>query len=129
MFDFNEASHKGREVLDGMLKSYAEVNKAFQHIATEASEFSKKSCMDGVAHVEALASVRSPEAAYELNAAYLRSAYENAVSEMTRIGGLYVDLARLAYRPFEAPVSTVVPSRVEDAPAPAAATEPAVSAA
>lgn len=105
MFNFDEASQKGREVMDGMLKSYAEVSNVFRAIATEAAEYSKKSYMDGVAHMEALSSVKSPEVALELQANYIRSAYEGALAGMSRIGDMYVDLARTAYKPFEAPVA------------------------
>lgn len=105
MFSFDNASVKGRDVMDGMVKSYADVTLHFQAIATESAEFSKKVCMDGVAHIEAITSVSSPEAALELQLSYLRSSYETGVNEMTRIAGMYADLAKLAYKPFEAPVA------------------------
>jgi hypothetical protein len=106
MFNFDEASKKGKEVMDGMLKSYAEMSKGMQAIAAEAADYSRKSYQDGVAHAEALTSVRSPEAVFELQAAYLRASYEAAVSQATRMGELYADLGKLAYKPFEAPVAT-----------------------
>ena len=105
MFSFDEANLKGKEVMDGMLKSYAEVNRVFQAIVAEASEYSKQSCLDGVAHIEALSSVKSPEAALELTTTYMRSTYEGVIAEMSRIGDMYVDLARTVYRPFEAPIA------------------------
>ena len=104
MFNFDEASKKGREAVDGMLKSYAEMTKGFQAIATEAAEYSRKSYQDGVAHVEALASVKSPEAVFELQAAYMRASYETAIAEMTKLGELYADIGKLAYKPFETAV-------------------------
>lgn len=105
MFNFDEASKKGKETMDGMLKSYAEISKGFQAIATEAAEYSRKSYQDGFAHVEALASVKSPEAIFELQAAYMRASYETAVAEMTRMSELYADLGKLAYKPFETVVA------------------------
>ncbi len=118
MFNFDEAHQKGREVMDGMLKSYAEVSKVFQAIASEAAEYSKKSYQDGVAHAEALSSVKSPEAFLDLNMAYLRASYEGAIAGMSRIGDMYVDLARTAYKPFEAPVVRKAAAKAT-APAPA----------
>lgn len=119
MYNFDEASQKGREVMDGMLKSYAEITRAFQAIADEAAEYSKKTCMDGVAHFEALASVKSPEQVLDLQMSYMRSAYEGMVSQATRLGDMYVDLATGAYRPFEA--KPVKKTAAKPAPAPAAA--------
>lgn len=124
MFNFDEASSKGREVMDGMLKSYAEMSSGFQAIVAEAAEYSRKSYQDGVAHVEALTSVKSPEAIFELQATYVRASYESAISEMSRMAELYADLGKLAYRPFEAPLA------VDKVPAKAAskAVEPAAAA-
>nr|WP_316654029.1 phasin family protein [uncultured Gellertiella sp.] len=105
MFNFDEASRKGKDVMDGMLKSYAEVSRGFQALATEAADFSRKSYEQGIAHVEAISSVKSPESAFELQAAFVKSSYQTAMAEMTRIGELYADLAKTAYKPFETPVA------------------------
>lgn len=109
MFNFDEATIKGKEVMDGMLKSYSEVTKGFQAIAAEAADYSRKSYEHGIAHVEALSSVKSPEVLFEIQTTYMRSAYESAVAEMTKIGSLYVDLGKVAYKPFEAPIAKSAP--------------------
>lgn len=129
MFNFEEASQKGKEVMEGVLKSYADVTKGFQVIAEEAAEFSKKSFEDGVAHLEAITSIKSPEAAFELQTTFLRASYERTVSEMTRIGELYVDLAKSAYKPFEAPVAKAAAPAAKPAKAAAAAPADTASAA
>ncbi len=125
MFNFEEASQKGKEVMEGVLKSYADVTKGFQVIAEEAAEFSKKSFEEGVAHIEAITSVKSPEAAFELQTSFLRASYERTVSEMSRIGELYVDLAKTAYKPFEAPVAKAAAPAAKPAKAAAPAAAPA----
>lgn len=104
MFSFDDANKKGREAMDAVLKSYAEVAKGFQAISVEAAEFSKKSFAGASAHAEALSEVKSIEAALELQQGFLKSAYEGLVSECTRMNGMYVDLAKTVYKPFEAPV-------------------------
>ena len=67
MINFDEANKKGKEAMDAMLKNYSEVAKGFQAIATEASEYSKKSFQDMTAYVEALSGVKSVETAFELD--------------------------------------------------------------
>ena len=42
MYNFDEASQKGREVMDGMLKSYADMTRAFQAIADEELDRSRQ---------------------------------------------------------------------------------------
>ena len=104
MFNFEDANKKSRETMDTMLKSYAALTSAFQAIATETADYSKKAFEDSVAHVEKISSVKSVEAAVELQTKYVKSAYEGYITEATKIGEMYADLAKGAYKPFEAPV-------------------------
>jgi phasin family protein len=105
MFSFEDANKKSKETLDTMLKSDAAMTKAFQAIATEATDYSKKAFEDSVAHVEKIRTARSVEAALELQTKYVKSAYEGYITEATKIGELYADLAKDAYKPYEAPVA------------------------
>jgi phasin family protein len=105
MFNFDDANKKGKEAMDTALKSYSDVTKGFQAIAAEAAEYSKKSFQDGVAHFETLAGVKSFEAAFELQSSYVKSSYEHFVAEATKLGEMYADLAKNAYKPYEAPVA------------------------
>ena len=105
MFNLDEANKKGKEAMDTALKSYSDVTKGFQAIAAEAAEYSKKSFQDGVSHFETLAGVKSFEAAFELQSSYVKSSYEIFVAEATKLGKMYADLAKNAYKPYEAPVA------------------------
>ena len=49
--------------------------------------------------------VRSVEAALEIQTAYVKSSYEGFVAEATKLGEMYADLAKGAYKPYEAPVA------------------------
>ena len=37
----------------------------------------------------------------EVQSEYLKSSYEDFVAEATKLGGLYTDFAKEAYKPFE----------------------------
>jgi len=105
MFNFDEASKKNKEAVDTLVKSYASVAKGMQAIATEAADYSKKSFEDGLAHFEKLSGVRSVEAVVELQTAFVKSSYEGFVAEATKLGEMYADLAKGAYKSYEAPVA------------------------
>jgi len=105
MLNFDDANRKSKEAMDTMLKSYSDTAKGFQAIAAEAVEYSKKSFQDTVTHFESLSGARSFEAAFELQTNYVKSAYENFVSEATKLGEMYSDLAKSAYKPYEAPAA------------------------
>lgn len=105
MFNFDDASKKSKEAIDTALKSYSSTAKGLQAIATETADYSKKSFEDSISHMEKLSSVKSVEAAFELQTSFLKSAYEGYVAQATKIGELYADLAKDAYKPYEAPVA------------------------
>ena len=108
MFNFEDANKQSKETMDTMLKGYASLTKAFQAIATEAADYSKKSFEDSVAHIEKISTVKSVEAAFELQTKYVKSAYEGYIGEATKIGEMYADLAKDAYKPYEAPVAKAI---------------------
>ena len=105
MFNFDDASKKSKEAVDSFVKSYTTVAQGWQAIATETADYSKKSFESNIAHIEKLSGVKSVEAAVELQTAFVKSSYEGFVAEATKLGELYADLAKGAYKPYEAPVA------------------------
>jgi hypothetical protein len=105
MFNIDDASKKSKEAMDTMLKNYSEVTKGFQAIATEATDYSKKSFQDLASFMEAMTSVKSVEAAFELQTSFMKSSYEGFVAEATKMGEMYAELAKMAYKPYEATVA------------------------
>lgn len=108
MFNFDDANRKSKEAIDTMLKSYSDTAKAFQAIATETAEYSKSSFQDAVTHFETLSGARSFESVFELQTSYAKSAYEGFVAEATKLGEMYSDIAKNAYKPYQAPVAAAV---------------------
>ncbi|WP_421592445.1 phasin family protein [Shinella sp. M27] len=105
MFNFDDANKKGKEAVDTFVKSYTTAAQGWQAIATETADFSKKSFENGLAHFEKLSGVKSVEAAVELQAAFVKSSYEGFVAEATKLSEMYADIAKGAYKTYEAPVT------------------------
>jgi hypothetical protein len=61
MLNFEDTNRKSKEAMDTVLKSYSDTAKGLQAIATEATEYSKKSFQDAVTHFETLSGARSFE--------------------------------------------------------------------
>jgi hypothetical protein len=91
----------GKENVEATLKSFDAYARNIQSIAQEVADYSKKSLDEGARTAEKLFGAKSFENAIEIQNAYLKSAYEGFISEATKLGSLYVDLARETYRPFE----------------------------
>lgn len=98
---FEDMSKSNKEIMDSALKSYAAMTQGMQTIATEATDYSKTSYEAGAAAFEKLAASKSVEKAIEVQTEYAKTAYEGMVAQATKMGELYADLAKDAYKPFE----------------------------
>jgi hypothetical protein len=91
----------GKSSMDVALTSFGVWTKGAQAIAVEIVDYSKKSAECSAAAWEKLMGAKSAEKALEVQTQYLKSSYEDFVAEATKLGELYVDLAKQAYKPFE----------------------------
>lgn len=105
MFNLDEANRKSKETVDGMMRSYSDMMKGFQAIAAEAGDYQKKSFQDMVSFVEQLTAARSVEAVYEVQTKFAKTAYESFLAESMKLSEMYADLAKSAYKPYEAPMT------------------------
>lgn len=98
---FEDANKLGKDFLDANLKSLAALSKSVQAIAVETGEYTKKSLETGSAALERLFSAKSLDKAFEIQTDFAKQAYEGFVAEATKLGELYAETARDAYKPFE----------------------------
>jgi hypothetical protein len=77
------------------------MNKGFQAIAAEVTDYSKKAFEDGTRAFEQLIGAKSVEQAVEIQSQYAKKAYDTYIAEMSKIGEMYAGLARDAYKPVE----------------------------
>lgn len=102
---YEDFSKYGKDFVDTGLKSFASLSKGAQAIATETTDYTKKSFEAGAANFEKLLGVKSFEKAVEIQTDFAKQAYEGFVAEATKLSDLYSDLAREAYKPFESLVA------------------------
>jgi hypothetical protein len=91
----------GKESFDAAVRAYGEANKGFQAIVAEGTDYSKKAYEDATRAFEQLVGVKSVEHAIEIQSQYAKKAYDNYIAEVSKLGEMYVSLARSAYKPFE----------------------------
>ncbi len=100
--------HKlGKDGMDMAINSFGAWAKNAQALAVEVADYSKKSFEGSAAAWEQLMGAKSLEKAMEVQGEYLKSSYQDFVAEATKLGELYVDLAKEAYKPFEGVVAKV----------------------
>jgi phasin family protein len=104
----NEEMHKfGKDSMEVAMSSFGLWTKNAQAIAAEVVDYSKKSVEGSTAAWGKLMGAKSIEKAMEVQTEYLKSSYQDFVAEATKLGGLYTDLAKEAYKPFESAMAKV----------------------
>jgi hypothetical protein len=99
--NFETIQKQGQESMDVAMKSVNAMTKGFQEIAKETADFSKKQFETSAAAAEKLMATKSMEKAFEVQADYVKTSYEAFVAQATRMGELYADMAKQAYKPYE----------------------------
>jgi hypothetical protein len=96
-----------QDSIESSMSSLKAVANGAQAITLEVADYSKKSFEAGSVAIEKLLGVKSLDKAIEVQVDYLKSSYEGYVSEMTKVGELYVALAKDAFKPYEGLVAKV----------------------
>ena len=101
MKNFEEFQKVSQQAMDASVKSFGEFNKGMQTLASEFSGYSKKNFEDGTAAMEKLMGVRSLEQALEIQSNYVRSSYDGACAQATKVGEICAEMSRDALKPVE----------------------------
>jgi hypothetical protein len=99
--NFEDIQKLSQSNMDTVMKAFGEWNKGWQAIAAEMTDYTKKSFEEGTATFEKLASAKSVEQAIEIQTGYAKRAYDGYMHQMSKIGGMYAELAKEAYKPVE----------------------------
>ena len=94
---------------DAAVHSFAEVNKSFQALTDEMTGYSKKVFDDGCHAWEQLVGAKSFDRVFEIQSQYAKKAYDDHMAEVSKLGEMYVNLARNAYKPVEQAVTKQAP--------------------
>ena len=102
---FEEFQKVGKDGFDAYVRSFGEMNKGFQAIAAEVTDYSKKAFEDSTRVFEQLVGAKSFEQAVEIQSQYAKKAYDGYMAEMSKIGEMYAGMAKDAYKPMEAAIN------------------------
>jgi hypothetical protein len=109
MVKVEELQNYGKEQFESAVSAANDYQQTLQAIVTAFGDYSKKSFEDGSAFLEKLAASRSFEKAIEVQTEYAKASYETFVAESQKIGGLYVELAKQSFKPFEGFIGKLAP--------------------
>ena len=101
MKQFEDFQKLGQGNVDTMMKAFGEWNKGLQAITAEVTDYSKRSFEDGTQTLEKLMSAKSVEQAMEIQTSFVKRSYDEYMQQWSKIGGMYAEFAKEAYRPLE----------------------------
>jgi hypothetical protein len=103
-----EYQRLSKDGFDAAVRSFAEVNKGFQMLTAEMTDYSKRAFDDGFRAWEQLVGAKSLGQMIEIQSQFAKKAYDSYVIEMSKLGEMYASLARNAYKPVEQAVGKKV---------------------
>lgn len=98
---FEDIQKFSKEQVDSAVESAGAVSRGFQALASEAVDYSKSSFEAGTAALESLFAAKSLDKAVAVQSDYLRATYEGYVGQATKVGEIFADMAKSAYKPYE----------------------------
>jgi hypothetical protein len=103
--------HAGNAQLDAATIGLASYTTIFQAIVAEGSDYTKKTVETRVALVEKLVGAKSLDTVVQIQSEYAKTSYGAFVAHATKLGELYSDLAKAAFKPVELPFSNLLSTK------------------
>ncbi len=94
---FEDFQGFGRKQFDTAAAAVLSTSKRLQAIATEATDYSKKTFDKNAAHAQKLLQVKKPDEFLELQSNFAKAACEDFVAQATKISQLYSELGKEAF--------------------------------
>ncbi|WP_159732873.1 phasin family protein [Methylosinus sp. Ce-a6] len=93
----DDVSQFGASRFDAVTTAAASTAKGLQVIAAESVEYSKRRAADGYAFSKKLLDARKLDDIVELQSDFIKAAFQDFISQATKINGLYSELAKDAF--------------------------------
>jgi hypothetical protein len=87
--------------VDNAMKLFGDWTKGWQAIATEWQDYSKRSYAESTQTFEKMVAAKTVEQAMEIQSGFAKRAYQDYVREVNKVGAMYTDFAKEAYKPVE----------------------------
>ena len=104
MEDIQKAS---KDQLEHAAATAASMTRGFQAIATEATDYSKRSLEHTSSYIEKLFAAKTLETAIQIQSEFAKTQLEGFVAQATKMSELYKDMAKEAMKPVETAMSQV----------------------
>lgn len=100
MSSFGEMNTFAKANVDAMVESMTRAGKGMEKLNSHVLSYSKAAMEDGVTTAKKMAGVKSVQELIELNTTYAKSALENHMSELSKIGEVYAETLKDSFAPL-----------------------------
>ena len=100
----------GKDQMEQISASAAAVARGFQAIATETTDYSKRSLESTSSFVEKIVGVKSVETAIQLQSEFAKSQFDGFVAQAAKVSEIYKDIAKEAFKPLESAMNKGTPA-------------------
>lgn len=100
--DFNGALNFGRQTREAMMRTAASLSKATEALCCELQAYSHRSMDDTIVATRAIMGSKSMLDAFELQAEFAKTAFENYANELTKLGELFATATKDGFSQFRA---------------------------
>jgi phasin family protein len=101
----------GKEQFETVNAAAASLVKGLQTIAAENADYAKRSLQTSTTYLEKLAGAKSLDDAVQNQAEYAKAACDEFFSQANKVGELYSNFAKEAFKPVESVITKVKPER------------------
>ena len=98
--NFEAIQNMSKTNFDATMKSFGVLSASAQAITTEMTDYAKRSYENSTKAMEKLFGVKSLDKAIEVQSEYAKAVYEDYTAQVTKLGELYADLAKEAFKPY-----------------------------
>ena len=107
--NFDEMQKATKVNLDATMKSFEVAAKNAQVIATEMTEYTKRSFENGTKTVEKLLGAKSLDKVVEVQSEFAKATYEDYFAQTAKLGKIYSDLGKEVLKPYD----EIIPSALK----------------
>ncbi len=98
---FEEFQKLNQQNIESSMKLMGEWSKGWQAIAAEMTDYTRRSFEESTATFEKLMAAKSLDQAFEIQSSFAKRSYDEYMHQMTKVGGMYANLAKDASKPIE----------------------------
>ena len=100
-YQFEDLQKISKDQMEQFSTTAASIARGFQAIATETTDYSKRSLETTSSYFEKIVGAKSVDTAIQIQSEFAKSQFEGFVAQATKLGDIYKDIAKEAFKPVE----------------------------